>query len=139
LVFFSQNFVTISKTLRTKAVNRFFLNQTLPWLEKCLRGIQKHKLTAMDLGTIQKELKELRRCQERMLECLEFLIKDRKDTEVEEWVDHQGVEKMLKISPSTLYRYGKKKLINFCRLGGRNYYLLSEVYRCMKELMKWKS
>lgn len=53
-----------------------------------------------------------------------------------EWLDSFEVQKLLKISESTLYRLKKKKILVPARLGSRDYYPAAEVRKAINRFMK---
>jgi predicted DNA-binding transcriptional regulator AlpA len=77
---------------------------------------------------------------ERLDKIIEIMLRKENDSTIpsdEEWIDSVEVLKMLKISPSTLYRLRKKKkILTPARFGGRDYYLASEVRKSVKRFMK---
>ncbi|KAA6327105.1 hypothetical protein EZS27_023883 [termite gut metagenome] len=51
----------------------------------------------------------------------------------DEWVDSYDVCTFLKINERTLQRLRSKRMVNYSRIQGKNYYKLSEIRRLMNE------
>jgi hypothetical protein len=66
-----------------------------------------------------------------------FVIEHRKNEDekdvTEGWVDSYEVCSFLKISTRTLQRLRSSKTVSYSRIGGKNYYKLSEVSRLLNE------
>ena len=57
-------------------------------------------------------------------------------TNISHWLDSVEVEKLLKISTSTLYRLRKKNILNPYQLGSRNYYDPAEIQKHRDRYLK---
>lgn len=60
----------------------------------------------------------------------------RSDSVDENWIDGVEVQRILKISESTLYRLKKNKILNPSRLGGKDYYNAAEINQSLRKYMK---
>ena len=63
------------------------------------------------------------------------LTVNKEEASNEGWVDNYEVCTFLKISQKTLQRLRSANLINFTRIGGKNFYKISEIKRLMDEKM----
>lgn len=97
-----------------------------------------YKRKCMDISQLFSKLLNIEKAQQEILRRLDLItgnVPQSSDPD-EEWLDALEVQKLLKISESTLYRLKKKKILVPARLGSRDYYLADEVRKAINRFMK---
>jgi predicted DNA-binding transcriptional regulator AlpA len=92
----------------------------------------------MDISQLFNKLLDLEKAQQEILRRLDLMVGNSPQTSDphEEWLDSLEVQKLLKISESTLYRLKKKNILVPARLGSRDYYPADEVRKAINRFMK---
>ena len=94
------------------------------------------KVKNMEVITIESQaFKELSANVNMIAKYVLSLTANKEEASNEGWVDNYEVCTFLKISQKTLQRLRSANLINFTRIGGKNFYKISEIKRLMDEKM----
>ena len=90
-------------------------------------------ITNMEVITIEsKAFKDLTANINTIAKFIEYLVSNSDEVSIDGWVDSYEVCTFMKISDKTLQRLRTRGEINFSKIRGKNFYLISEIERLMK-------
>ena len=82
---------------------------------------------------------DLREFKLELLDEIRFIIKEQKSNTSKQWLKSAEVRKLLNISPGTLQTLRINGTLPFTKIGGTNYYNVSDIDELLSENLKKKA